>query len=114
MFQQFIEEISYKIPADRLNRDYMRRLAWGTDAGFYRLIPQLVIHTAHEEEVVHIVKTAQKNKIPLTFRAAGTSLSGQSVTDSVLVIVGKNWEKFQLPEIKESIDYFNQALQELN
>lgn len=114
MFQQFIEEISYKIPADRLNRDYMRRLAWGTDAGFYRLIPQLIIHTENEDEVIEIIKAAQKHQVPLTFRAAGTSLSGQSVTDSVLVIVGKNWEKFQLPEIKESIDYFNQALQELN
>lgn len=103
MLQQFIEEISYKIPTDRLNRDYMRRLAWGTDAGFYRLIPQLVIHAENEDEVIEIVKAAQKYLVPLTFRAAGTSLSGQSVTDSVLVVAGKNWEKFQLAEDKKSI-----------
>ena len=32
--------------------------------------------------------------IPVTFRGAGTSLSGQAVTDSVLVIAGNHWKNF--------------------
>lgn len=81
----------------------MRRLAWGTDAGFYRMIPQIVIHSDNEEEIVHILKTANEHNIPLTFRAAGTSLSGQAISDSVLVIAGKNWEKYELAPDKLSI-----------
>lgn len=103
MLQSFIKEIAEIIPSKRLNSDYMRRLAWGTDAGFYRHVPQLVIHSENEEEIVQIIRMAQKHRVPLTFRAAGTSLSGQSVTDSVLVVAGQNWEKFKLAEDKQSI-----------
>ena len=92
----FIKEIKKVIPTQRIYSDELRRLAWGTDAGFYRLTPQIVIHSENETEIIHILKTADKFKIPLTFRAAGTSLSGQAISDSVLVIVGKNWEKYEL------------------
>ena len=92
----FIREIKKVIPTRRIYSDELRRLAWGTDAGFYRLIPQIVIRSKNETEIIHILKTADKYKIPLTFRAAGTSLSGQAISNSVLVIVGKNWEKYEL------------------
>ena len=78
--------------------DDLRRLAWGTDAGFYRLVPQKVILTENEEEVRSILSDSSKNKIPLTFRAAGTSLSGQSISDSILLVAGKNWERFSVGE----------------
>ena len=42
------------------------------------------------------MKACQKYKLPFTFRAAGTSLSGQSCTDSVLIVAGKHWEKYSL------------------
>ena len=60
MLQSFIKEIAEIIPSKRLNSDYMRRLAWGTDAGFYRHVPQLVIHSENEEEIVQIIRMAQK------------------------------------------------------
>ena len=41
--------------------------------------------------------------MPFTFRAAGTSLSGQSCTDSVLIVAGKHWEGFTLSPDGESI-----------
>ncbi len=103
MLQSFLNEISQRIPSARIHTDAMRRLAWGTDAGFYRLIPQVVIHSENEAEIVAIVKNAQKYHVPLTFRAAGTSLSGQAISDSVLVIAGKGWEKYTIAENGESI-----------
>ena len=101
--KEFIKEIKRVIPGKRIYTDEMRRLAWGTDAGFYRLTPQLVIHSENEEEIIHILKTANKHNIPLTFRAAGTSLSGQAISDSVLVIAGKNWENYEIAPDKNSI-----------
>ncbi len=93
---EFLNDIKKTIPRNRINSDELRRLAWGTDAGFYKLVPKLVVHSQNEQEIIEILKTASKYKIPLTFRAAGTSLSGQAVTDSVLVVAGKGWEKYEI------------------
>ena len=103
MLTLFLKEIKELIPSQRIHTDVMRRLAWGTDAGFYRLIPEIVVHSSNEDEIVLIIEAARKYKIPLTFRAAGTSLSGQAVSDSVLVVAGKGWEKYELSPDKTSI-----------
>ena len=66
----------------------------GTDAGFYRLVPKIVIIADNENEVSRLLQISAKYKVPVTFRAAGTSLSGQSVSDSVLIVAGKNWDDF--------------------
>jgi D-lactate dehydrogenase len=103
MITSFLHDIKRHIPDKNIFLDPLRRLAWGTDAGFYRLIPQIVIQSESEKDIVEIIKTASKYKLPLTFRAAGTSLSGQAISDSILVIAGKNWEKYTIAEDKKSI-----------
>lgn len=79
------------LPADRLVRDPLRTLAYGTDASFYRLIPQLVAIVDTEAEVAELLRLSRSYGTPVTFRAAGTSLSGQAVTDSVLAVLGEGW-----------------------
>lgn len=96
MIRQFLRDIREHIPPANIYTDEMRRLAWGTDAGFYRLIPQVVIQSRDEMDIIHIVRLAARYKIPVTFRAAGTSLSGQAISDSILVIAGQNWEKYSI------------------
>ena len=75
---------------------FIERLAWGTDAGFYRLIPEEVLMPANVSEVVDIVRRAKREGKHITFRAAGTSLSGQAITDSLLVVCGKKWEGYEV------------------
>jgi D-lactate dehydrogenase len=87
----FIREAQRLIPAQRRFDDPLSTLAFGTDASFYRLIPKLVIRVESEDEVVALLQLAQAEKVPVTFRAAGTSLSGQAITDSVLLVLGDNW-----------------------
>ena len=82
---------------------YIERLAWGTDAGFYRLIPQEVLHPATEADVQAILKRAHKEGKHITFRAAGTSLSGQAISDSLLVVCGKKWEQYTIGKDAETI-----------
>ena len=77
-------------------KKYIERLAWGTDAGFYRLIPEVVLMPSTAEEVAGIVVRAGREGRHLTFRAAGTSLSGQAITDGMLVVCGKNWEGYEV------------------
>ena len=93
-YNRFLKEIRTFIPKDRIYVDELRRLAWGTDAGFYRLIPKIVIRSMDEQEVSRIMKAASSEGISVTFRAAGTSLSGQAISDSVLIVAGKNWERY--------------------
>lgn len=77
-------------------KKYIERLAWGTDAGFYRLVPEEVLMPANEADVQKIIARAHKEGKHITFRAAGTSLSGQAVSDSLLVVTGKKWEKYEV------------------
>jgi D-lactate dehydrogenase len=70
------------------------RLAKGTDAGFYRLIPQLVVQVNNEQEVITVLEICREAHIPVTFKAGGTSLCGQTITDSVLVETGPGFTKW--------------------
>ena len=101
--KRFLNDIKGIMPGDRIYTDELRTLAWGTDASFYRLTPQVVIRAKDESEVAAIVKLASKYGLPFTFRAAGTSLSGQSVSDSILIVAGKNWEDYSVAPDGESI-----------
>lgn len=99
-YTQFVKDISRTIDRKRIYTDPLRTLAWGTDAGFYRLLPKVVVRAANEEEVQTVLRTASGLGLPVTFRAAGTSLSGQAITDSILLVAGKNWEKYRLLDDK--------------
>lgn len=87
----FIDAIERLIPRDRRFDDPLSVLAFGTDASFYRLIPKLVLRVESEGEVVALLKLADTERVPVTFRAAGTSLSGQAISDSVLIVLGDHW-----------------------
>lgn len=94
--EQFYQRITEFISKKRVYTDDLRCLAWGTDAGFYRLLPQMVVRTQNADEVSRLLRIADEMDIPVTFRAAGTSLSGQAISDSVLVVAGKNWENYSI------------------
>ena len=98
MLNDFLSHIRQFIPAERIYTDELRTLGWGTDASFYRQIPKVVIRSDGDAEISKIVMACKKYKMPFTFRAAGTSLSGQSCTDSVLIVAGKHWEKYEIIE----------------
>lgn len=87
----FLETVERLIPRERRFDDPLSTLAFGTDASFYRLIPKLVLRVESEDEVAAILSAAYREQVPVTFRAAGTSLSGQAISDSVLLVLGDNW-----------------------
>lgn len=97
-YKTFAEKMRKAIGKNRVHTDEMRRLVMGTDAGFYRLIPQVVIEARDASQVSLALREASAMGLPVTFRAAGTSLSGQAITDSILIIAGKDWEDYQISE----------------
>jgi D-lactate dehydrogenase len=73
-------------------------IAFASDASFYRLIPKAIAFAGSIEDVRGLFRLSHERQIPMTFRAAGTSLSGQSVSDGILVEVARNWRKIQVLE----------------
>jgi D-lactate dehydrogenase len=95
-YDALFRRLAMYIPADRLVTDPLRLLTWGTDASFYRLVPKIVVVVDSEPEVVRLLRDCAALRTPVTFRAAGTSLSGQAISDSVLVLLGDGWRRAEV------------------
>jgi len=102
-YQDFYNEVSKVIDAKNLFTDKLHTLAYGTDASFYRLIPKIVIKTDNAKEVEEILKLSNAMELSVTFRAAGTSLSGQAISDSILIVTSRNFRDFRISDDKSAI-----------
>jgi D-lactate dehydrogenase len=76
----------------------IERIAFASDASFYRLIPRAVIQPTTAEEIKHLFRFSHQHAIPLVFRAGGTSLSGQAITDGILVDIGRYWRAVRVEQ----------------
>lgn len=76
--------------------DKARLYAYGTSAGLYRATPRLIVRVSSEDQVKEVMAVCQRHAISLTFRGSGTSLSGQGVTESVLVLMRNGWKKCEV------------------
>lgn len=91
------------LPAESIKTSLIDRLSYASDAGFYQLVPQAVVLPATENEIAALFAFSHQYKVPLVFRAAGTSLSGQSITDGILVDVSRYWRKTKLVDNGEAV-----------
>ncbi|QQR36498.1 FAD-binding oxidoreductase [Devosia oryziradicis] len=87
----------------RIHTDPLMTYAWSGDASSYRLVPAVVVFINSEDEVRAVMAAARAEGLPITFRAAGTSLSGQAVTDGVLAVLGDGWRKLDIHPGAEQI-----------
>lgn len=78
-----------------LNKD-IHKLTFASDASFYRIIPESVIQPETEIDIISMFNYCKSNNKHMTFRASGTSLSGQSVTDGILVDLSKFQKKLEV------------------
>lgn len=88
--------LATQIDSKRIITQEAKRLAYGTDASFYRLIPKIVLRLTHLDEVIFAIQSCRELDISCTFRAAGTSLSGQAVSDSVLITLTDDWRDHKI------------------
>jgi len=102
-YQDFYENIKHKISETNIFTDKLHTLTYGTDASFYRLLPKIVIKADSGDEVQSIITLAHEMDLPITFRAAGTSLSGQAISDSILIITSRKFTNFKVAEDKSAI-----------
>jgi len=76
----------------------VERVAFAADAGFYRLIPKAVVFAQSVAEVQALFRFSRQSGLPMTFRASGTSLSGQAISDGILVEVARHWRTIKVME----------------
>jgi D-lactate dehydrogenase len=84
------------LPTKRIKTRLIDLVSYASDAGFYRLIPKAVVQPVNEAEIMALFKFSDQHNIPVVFRTGGTSLSGQSITDGILVDLSQYWDKVHI------------------
>jgi D-lactate dehydrogenase len=90
------EELLQLLPAECVKTKLADLVSYASDAGFYQLVPQAVVLPRHEADIVALLALSARRRLPLVFRAGGTSLSGQSITDGILVDVSRHWRHLKV------------------
>ena len=85
------ERLEEVLPPDEILDRPFDLVAHAADASFYRLVPRAVVRPRNVADVQALFALCRREKIPLTFRTAGTSLSGQAVTDGILADVARHF-----------------------
>jgi FAD/FMN-containing dehydrogenase/Fe-S oxidoreductase len=73
--------------------DELHKTIYATDASVYKFRPIAVALPKTIEDIKTLIVFANKNKITLTPRTAGTSLAGQTVGKGIIVDVSKHFTK---------------------
>lgn len=102
-YDQFYQQALDIVPEERLITDRFRTLAYGTDASFYRLVPQILVQVKDEREMTALMQLAASLELPICFRGSGTSLSGQSITDSIMLALTSDWKALTVLDDGERI-----------
>jgi len=98
-----LTELSSLLPPQRCKTRPIDVHAWSVDAGFYTLVPKAVVFPANLEEIRTLLTLARQHNTSITFRTAGTSLSGQSVTSGILADLSRNWKKATVEQNGDAI-----------
>src|ERR1035437_6480689 len=91
------------LPKSRIKSRLIDIVAYASDAGFYYLRPKAIVQPVSEKEIEALFNFSHRHKVPLTFRTAGTSLSGQAITDGILVDLSQYWNNVIVEENGETV-----------
>lgn len=94
-YDRFAKE-AQAICKNRVYTDYLRRYAYGVDASCYSYLPKVVVKAEDEQEVRRLVRLCQQCGTPFTFRAAGSSLSGQCSSEDVLIVCNDGFKRMEV------------------
>ena len=95
--QSLLDDLKKVLP-DQITDSLFDRVSIANDASHYLLTPTMVAKPKTAQQISEIFKISQKHDLGITFRSGGTSLSGQSVTDSLLVDTRKNFKELEVLE----------------
>ena len=85
------DDLAALLGEDRVHHRLIDLVRYASDASPYRMIPQIVVMPRTVGEIVKILAYCRQEKRHATFRAAGTSMNGQSQSDDILIDVRRHW-----------------------
>lgn len=94
------QELKNKLNGD-LFTDYKTKILYATDASTYREIPMAVARPKDKFDLFKLIEFANKHKISLIPRTAGTSLAGQVVGSGIVVDISKYFTEIIELNVKE-------------
>jgi D-lactate dehydrogenase len=100
---ELLKRLRTALPASRILARPIDRLARASDASMYRIVPEVVVRPRDESDVRKILEIARALHQSITYRAAGTSLSGQAVGCGILVDLSLDWGRFRIGDGGETI-----------
>ena len=89
--QRLRDDLVALLGADRVLTRPIDLVRFATDASPYRLFPKAIVIARNVDDVRRVLEYARQKHESVTFRAAGTSLSGQAQGDGILVEVRRHW-----------------------
>ena len=90
------QQLEGRLGPDGVSTKALDRYAMAHDASHYLLVPELVVRPSSAEQVAAVLSACDALAAPVTFRSGGTSLSGQSVSDAVLVDTRRHFEGIEV------------------
>jgi D-lactate dehydrogenase len=72
------------LPESRVDTSSIMLTVHARDGGFYEYRPKAVVRVMNEDEVIALLGAARELHLPVTFRAGGTSLAGQTVGEGII------------------------------
>ncbi len=91
-----VRDLGRVLSPDRVLARAIDRVARSRDASIYSLVPEAVVRPRDLQEMRSLFAYARAHRRHLTFRGGGTSLSGQAVSDDLLVELGPHWRAFRI------------------
>ncbi|WP_165225606.1 FAD-binding and (Fe-S)-binding domain-containing protein [Aquisphaera insulae] len=85
------EDMAAIVGKDRVLSRTIDLVMFASDASPYRMLPKVVVFPRDTDEVARIFEYARRKRLPVTIRSAGSSLSGQSQGDGILIEAKRHW-----------------------
>jgi D-lactate dehydrogenase len=88
---ELVGDLAHIVGIEQVKHRLIDLVRYASDASPYRLIPQVVVLPRTAQEVSKVLAYCRQTGRHATFRAAGTSLNGQSQSDDILIDVRRHW-----------------------
>jgi D-lactate dehydrogenase len=89
--QPLRSELESRLGADRVLSRALDLVRYASDASPYRRFPRAVVMAHDAHDVAKVLELARRDAIPVTLRAAGTSLNGQAQSEGILIDVRRHF-----------------------
>ena len=84
------------LPKDAVDVSEITLAVNARDGGFYEYRPKAVVRLTNERDVKALFAVARELRLPVTFRAGATSLSGQTVGEGVIADISTAFRSIEV------------------